>query len=144
MIVAGDAEWLTYQTLQSCGGGVEYMRLKAFAERGRIRQATPVGWGYGRFARKDGEAAIGGTTLGFRVLWEHRPISGKAYHHVIVLAFPYWAPAALLAVLPSFWVIDLVRRRRRGAAGLCVACGYDLRATAGRCPECGASPAGHR
>jgi hypothetical protein len=65
MIVAGDAEWLTYQTFQSCGGGVEYMRLKALAERGRIRHDTPVGWGYGRFARKDGEAAIGGDDVGF-------------------------------------------------------------------------------
>jgi hypothetical protein len=36
------------------------------------------------------------------------------------------------------------KRRRRRRAGLCSACGYDLRASAGQCPECGAVPATSR
>ena len=46
------------------------------------------------------------------------------------------APLVLLssAVLP---VLHVRRCRRRDRAGLCPQCGYDLRATPDRCPECG-------
>jgi hypothetical protein len=47
----------------------------------------------------------------------------------------------LTAVLPGLWCIEyLLRTRRRNKnqqTGLCRKCGYDLRATPGRCPECG-------
>ncbi|HWE97527.1 MAG TPA: hypothetical protein VG269_26450 [Tepidisphaeraceae bacterium] len=61
------------------------------------------------------------------------------------VVLPHWVIFALLAVLPSFrlaliaggWMIRKFRRKE----GCCAACGYDLRATPDRCPECGAVPA---
>ena len=58
-----------------------------------------------------------------------------------VAAVPHWCLALFFAVLPARWLLKLIRRRRTSLAGLCHQCGYDLRATPGRCPECGAEPA---
>lgn len=56
---------------------------------------------------------------------------------------PLWFVTLLLAAWPVWAVVRLVRRRRRFAEGLCQVCGYDLRETPSRCPECGtASPKG--
>jgi hypothetical protein len=54
------------------------------------------------------------------------------------LAVPYWFIASAAAVLPALWALRRRRLRRRCASGLCRRCGYDLRGSAERCPECGA------
>jgi hypothetical protein len=52
-----------------------------------------------------------------------------------------WALFVSLVLL-SLCVLDVVmQRRRRRAAHLCQNCGYDLRATPDRCPECGVATA---
>jgi hypothetical protein len=58
----------------------------------------------------------------------------------------HWAAAVMphpwllliTGAYPAWWSVRAWRRRRRTQAGLCRACGDDLRATPGRCPECGA------
>jgi hypothetical protein len=54
---------------------------------------------------------------------------------------PFWLVALVTAILPTRWFIlrrRNQRRRHRMLMGLCPTCSYDLRATPGRCPECGA------
>ncbi|HYE17264.1 MAG TPA: hypothetical protein VEA69_02410 [Tepidisphaeraceae bacterium] len=75
----------------------------------------------------DNPAMVGGNVAGSRS-WE--------------ILIPHWAVAFATALLPAgrFWRAR--RRRRLRASGACPACGYDLRATPERCPECGsAAPA---
>jgi len=51
---------------------------------------------------------------------------------------PLWVLVIPLA-FASGVLARRARRARRALRGQCVRCGYDLRATPGRCPECGAS-----
>jgi hypothetical protein len=54
---------------------------------------------------------------------------------------PLWGYAILFSLPPLLRLFALHRQRGRlRAAGLCPACGYDLRATPERCPECGTVP----
>jgi hypothetical protein len=60
------------------------------------------------------------------------------YRYTMRLAIvPIAFPVILSTLLPAFWAVRS-RRFRRRIAGHCVRCGYDLRATRDRCPECGA------
>jgi hypothetical protein len=57
------------------------------------------------------------------------------------LYLPHWAMFLAAALLPADWLRRTIRQRRQQKTGLCPECGYDLRATPDRCPECGAAVA---
>lgn len=63
---------------------------------------------------------------------------GTEHHQALVL--PYWFLALCLTLAPALWLNGALRRRRlrhRRQTNLCQHCGYDLRASTDRCPECG-------
>jgi hypothetical protein len=62
---------------------------------------------------------------------------GGSYGHQVWLMVPHGF-LVLIFGLPAMWLVySRVRRRQRYGRGFCGVCGYDLRASSRRCPECG-------
>lgn len=53
---------------------------------------------------------------------------------------PYWTVVLLSGILPFRKAFAAARRRKRRKTRCCILCGYDLRGSTGRCPECGNEP----
>jgi hypothetical protein len=58
-----------------------------------------------------------------------------------IVVIPFWLLLSIAAALPTAVAWPPIRQRRRLARlqrlRLCTVCGYDLRSSPGRCPECG-------
>jgi hypothetical protein len=86
-------------------------------------------------------------SVGARDTWVDRKWAGFAFlqwrsangaNSMTMVILPFWALTTVSALPPLVWLIRRVHSRaRRRRAGHCPACGYDLRATPDRCPECG-------
>jgi hypothetical protein len=101
---------------------------------GLRRTVGPAGRGYRGWERMPGSD----TWLDWR---EFRVVTGERWqaHHIAVFV-PCWFVSFVLAVLPAAWWLycrRVLRQRLRVQHGLRRVCGYDLRATPQRCPECG-------
>jgi len=75
--------------------------------------------------------------FGYQKYSTSAPSFSFGWHELIV---PYWFISLTLAAIAIGGFRNEVRRRRGMRPGLCAFCGYDLRATPDRCPECGAIP----
>jgi len=80
-------------------------------------------------------------SAGFAFLWlNYDPTPGHLGHRGVAICVPIWFAAMISAALPLAWIgrrHRSMRRQRRQTLRLCESCGYDMRATPDRCPECG-------
>lgn len=129
--------------------GVLSMRGILRLEHGTYAADKP-GWSYVTYAIKDRSGLWPELTtrdrgggplkrLGFGTAAIDYYSDGKMRRYALYL--PHWAAALSFAILPTLTFSQAIRCRRRSARGRCPSCGYDLRATPDRCPECGTIPA---
>jgi hypothetical protein len=133
-----------------------YFEIATIPSQLRLSRATnwptdqPLTWMHGPYATLNNAGAIGyhlmdWKTLGFVTdsqTWRVGNGVNVTQMNVRTIALPYPILIAITG-LPALmaWIILKLKSRQykhRKEDGLCVACGYDLRAASERCSECGA------
>ncbi len=121
-----------------------------FCGNGHVRLTnSPTALAFKPYANFSWERPHRPTTFGFRLGpflraagFDYHSYDARSGRRYTSLVFPLWAPIALLLLPALVWTRQMMRRRRqrrRLRSGLCVQCGYDVRSSIERCPECGAA-----
>jgi hypothetical protein len=121
-------DWDLWSWRGSCGSRYA---VAAGSERVLLNVREP-GWQWERGWTK----VWGDTWHGFR-FQRFETGRGPTWIRTTFISVPHCLIAILFAICPSWWLLREQRRRAALRVGRCKTCGYDLRATPDRCPECG-------
>jgi hypothetical protein len=154
LLVAGAAAWVASyaRPLHWSGGSAADVGWEVFSDHGTLRvervrrvdddRTVPASMTVGpRSLRYTREDAVAARPAASRPAPPSSPPVSQRHPNVTVWKVwcDYRVPCLAGSVLPAWRLARLPHRRaaRRRARGHCVGCGYDLRGSADRCPECG-------
>jgi hypothetical protein len=144
---SGNGEVLRASLLMHADGQITFESFWDWTANAPLYQQMP-GWSYGRSTMRlpprPPRTRSMWNRLGFSLVRDDAvfpPASGREWHRVD-WTVPYWCPTLLIFVCAYVLARPVLahhRAARHRAAGRCGHCGYDLRASPERCPECGTS-----
>jgi hypothetical protein len=122
--------------IQSVVGELRFVGLRSTT----TPSTNPPGWMYS--SRLQNGEQLSGSKQGFN----YATYSQRPHHDFIarVISVPHWFVISVLSIAPTYSLFSLRRQSKRRKLGLCLKCGYDLRASPQRCPECGTAANGAR
>lgn len=147
---ASGLRFYSYRWIASAGGRFQIIEKLLMTSRNDTSRQTrlgyqrnSVGWLQDRAYLRDNDPSekywvLPGVEIGWRPIVFTNNSMRVGYRNLIIA---WRVPTLFFAILPALWVwrrwCAHVRLRKRQRLNLCPTCGYDLRATPSRCPECG-------
>jgi hypothetical protein len=121
----GVVAWRTWENVAESQDGFSWTRREP--------------WGYLKYFDGTFRRVGRGQLLGFAYFKNARADSFLYTSSSSAVFVPYWPLFVLTGLGPLLWLRARVRLRARRRRRQCLSCGYDLRASPDRCPECGTS-----